>query len=244
MTRDVRYAIYFAPRRTEALHEFGCGVLGRSTDPEREVPLHAPLERFDGNWRERVRSATHYGFHATLKAPFRLVAGVDDQRLREDVASLAQSLPAVPVGHLCVAAMGSFIALVPVVRSDWLQDMAAKVVQFLDHLRVPLTAEDRVRRKPETLSKRQQQLLDQWGYPFVMDAFRFHMTLTGPLLPADQAAAVAILSRVYKPFDLPIVIADLCIFSQADATQPFKLEARIPLADGAFATQASVTQMK
>ena len=31
--------------------------------------------------------------------------------------------------------------------------------------------------------------MDRWGYPYVLDQFRYHMTLAGPV-PEDQRAAV------------------------------------------------------
>ena len=48
--------------------------------------------------------------------------------------------------------------------------------------RAPLSAADRERRIKAKLSPRQIELMDQWGYPYVLDEYRFHMTLTGALL--------------------------------------------------------------
>ena len=38
------------------------------------------------------------------------------------------------------------------------------------------------------LTDRQEALLTQWGYPYVMEEFRFHITLTGALDPAHLDA--------------------------------------------------------
>ena len=53
------------------------------------------------------------------------------------------------------------------------------------------------RRRPETLSPRQRELLHRRGYPFVMEEFRFHPRLTGGL-PQDRLAAFATTSPGFR----------------------------------------------
>ncbi len=62
-----------------------------------------------------------------------------------------------------------------------LQAFAAKCLEGFDFFRAPLSAADRERRTNSQLTRRQLELLDRWGYPYVLDEYRFHMTLTGPL---------------------------------------------------------------
>lgn len=45
------------------------------------------------------------------------------------------------------------------------------------------------------LSKRQIEYLDRYGYPFVFDDFRFHMTLTGALAVAQRERIIALLRK-------------------------------------------------
>jgi putative phosphonate metabolism protein len=225
-----RYAIYFAPKANSALDMFGRGVLGRSIDPEMIANVFPQLTAQFPNWHQRVSAAAHYGFHATLKPPFALSAGVEATWMREDVTALAKTLPRVSIGHLRIARMGRFIALVPVASPAQLGTLAAHIVRSLDPLRAPLTEDDRARRKPDTLTPRQLGYLDQWGYPYVFDEFRFHMTLTGPLPDDERSEAARILHTLYEPYDQPVDIRDICIFAQPNRVAPFTLVERIRLA--------------
>ena len=52
---------------------------------------------------------------------------------------------------------------------------------MFDQFRAPLSSADMVRRQAGSLSDKQKAYLELWGYPYVFDEFRFHMTLTGAL---------------------------------------------------------------
>lgn len=125
--------------------------------------------------------------------------------------------PAVCDG-LALENLHGFLALTPQGDTAALLDLAARVVEGMNDLRAPLTDAEIARRRPETLTPRQQELLARWGYPFVMEAFRFHLTLTDRL-PADQTAAVAaVLQAHFAPvLPRPFVIEDLCLFGEDDA---------------------------
>src|SRR5580765_1319177 len=86
----VRYAIYFAPPETTALWQAGCRWLGR--DPCSGA--QHPQPEVEGWSAERIVQITAsprmYGFHATLKPPFRLAEG----RTVAELASAAQELAA------------------------------------------------------------------------------------------------------------------------------------------------------
>jgi hypothetical protein len=108
-----------------------------------------------------------------------------------------------------------FVALTPMGCEAALLDFGAAVVEATDPLRAPLTEAEIARRRPESLSSRQRELLDRWGYPFVMEEFRFHLTLTDRL-PAAEAGQVVDALRVYfaPVLPQPFVIEDLCLFGE------------------------------
>ena len=54
-------------------------------------------------------------------------------------------------------------------------------VEQFEPFRAPLSAYDIQRREPESLPPDQRDNLMRYGYPYVGDAFDFHMTLTGQL---------------------------------------------------------------
>ena len=224
-----RYAIYFSPRPESALGIFGRGVLGRDATSNAEAAIFPPLERHFSDWARKVAPAAHYGFHATLKPPFELAAGVEDPWVREDVRSLAKDIAPVSLGHLRVASIGQFIALVPISPPAQLGALAARIVRSLDPLRAPLSEDDRARRRPDALSARQVEYLDLWGYPYVFDEFRFHMTLTGPLTEAERQTAESVLNGLYQSFDQPVSISEISLFIQPDRNAPFTMAERYRL---------------
>ena len=96
----------------------------------------------------------------------------------------------VPVIQPVVDSISGFIAVIPAEPSAELELLAAEATKAFDPFRAPLSPEDRARRNPDKLTPRQRDYLDRWGYPYVMEEFRFHMTLTGRL-PAERREAVS-----------------------------------------------------
>jgi hypothetical protein len=122
-----------------------------------------------------------------------------------------------------------FLALIPAAPSADLQDLAAEVVRALDPYRAPLSPAEIARRRPELLTTRQRELLGIYGYPYVMEQFQFHLTLSGALA-ADQTAQAraAAQSHFAGVVPQPFVIADLCLCGEDDLGQ-FHLMHRYPL---------------
>lgn len=208
-----RHAVYFAPAPHSALARLGRDWL---SDSPPGVPGFTPA---------RVRlitaDARHYGFHATLKAPLELAPGRTEAALLDALARFADRARA-PVVPMQVAALGGFLAIVPDHPSMELQDFAAAVVEAFEPFRAPLTAHDRARRRPETLSPRQRDLLDSHGYPYVLDEFRFHMTLSCRLDDPERGALLARLRERFAPaLAAPVAVNRLAIFRQPDRDSPF-----------------------
>lgn len=131
--------------------------------------------------RALTRSPGTYGFHGTLKAPFRLAEGVDEKELLDRISRLAGSLPALTMPELKVDRLDGFLALRPAGDSTAINALAEQFVTGLDALRAPIGSAERARRLSSGLSARQQELLEQWGYPYVLEEFRFHITISGRL---------------------------------------------------------------
>lgn len=202
-----RYAIYFVPATESQLHRFGAAVIGY--DAYSGGSVEAP-EFASPAWRELTREPRKYGFHATLKAPFRLAPDAGEAALLAEVDAFAAEPRAVPVIDLTVAAIGAFIALVPREPNAALHDLAAECVTAFDALRAPLTAEDRKRRLASALTKRQETHLEHWGYPYVFEDFRFHMTLTGRVPDAAERERIVgeLAGAFARACDEPTVAVD------------------------------------
>lgn len=224
---EPRYAIYALPEPGSALEAFGRAVLGYDNVTGEGVPHPESLKDLTAV----TAGARVYGFHATLKAPSRLAPGCDEADLLAGLRRLASAHPPVLVGELAVVALGRFIALVPVAPPPSLGLLAAECVAALDPFRAPLNEAERAKRRPDRLSPRGRALLDRWGYPYVFEEFRFHMTLTDAL---PDEALVGWRARLAASFAAsgagPLTIGSLALLRQ-DAGAPFRLLARIPFGD-------------
>jgi putative phosphonate metabolism protein len=232
MARYPRYAIYFASRRGDPLDRFGATHLGYDAWTGQDLPFPPDLAAAEPDWRALTEDPRKYGFHATLKAPFALAEGQTESALQAACAAFAEKPRRIPVIAPVIDAISGFIALIPERRSSELEDLAADCVTTFDAFRTPLTANDRARRNPEKLSKRQRDYLDRWGYPYVMEEFRFHMTLTGRLDEPRRQAVVALLRQRFARLALDSLAIDrIALFRQTDPQARFRIIGDWPLSD-------------
>lgn len=223
----MRYAIYFLPGPSTALWQFGCHWLGfdsavRADRPQPHVAGLAPDELIEATAEPR-----RYGFHATLKPPFALAAGSAEAALLDAARSFAASRMSFQVPALEVRAIGRFLALVPACSSPGLSDLAAACVETFEPFRAPLTESDLARRLAKPLSPRQRGYLDAWGYPYVFDEFRFHMTLTGPLDDARRTRLHSELQSAYAAIAAPLAVDAIAVLRQPDRSSRFQLIERL-----------------
>lgn len=216
-----RYAIYFVPGCDTPLYRFGASVLGYDCY---DGTFLSPIDGVDAaEWAAVVETPCIYGFHATLKAPFVLADGRDESELRGDFLSFAREQPSVNVGELVLRELESFVALVPKAQDAPLARLAETCVEEFDRFRAPLSAADRERRLQTRLTRRQADNLERWGYPYVFDDFRFHMTLTGSLESTTRKRVLSFLCHKYDSVRAPLTISQIVLVRQADRTEPFQV---------------------
>jgi hypothetical protein len=181
-----RFALYYAPSVTDPLWLRAAQWLGRDAAGTR--PAAVEIGGLDMARRLALSaSARRYGFHATIKAPMALAAGSERSDLEKALAHFARNARPAAIGRMRVALLDGFVAIVPERQGEALTAAAAAVVAAFDRYRAPLAVTERERRIRENrLSNRQIELLDRFGYPYVMDEFRFHMTLTDRLVEPDR----------------------------------------------------------
>ncbi len=219
-----RFAVYYAPPPGE-FADLAAAWLGR--DPVTGAELTQPDLGLPAT--QITRDPRRYGFHGTIKPPFRLADGAGPDDLATALEMLATTLRPVVLPGLRLKSLDSFLALVPNGDATPLQQLAASVVRDLDGLRAPLTDAEIARRKPGRLTPRQRELLDRWGYPFVMEEFRFHLTLTDRLDAGMADRAAQALSDYFAPvLPQPFAITDLCLFGEPEDGQ-FRLIHRYAL---------------
>lgn len=212
----MRFAVYFAPNPSSHLHRLGSEWLGR--DAWTGNPVVQPEVQGLATMTESPR---RYGFHATLKPPFVLDPGVVAANLYEAMTGLAGKEAKIKI-TLRVDRIDGFLALIPDRPVPALGRLAARCVMELDGLRKPATPAELARRRLATLTPRQEEHLQRWGYPYVLDDFYFHMTLSDRLSPDRshdlQAAAIAHFSDALSE---AIIIDGLSLFIETEPGTPF-----------------------
>jgi hypothetical protein len=232
---SVRVAIYAAPGSLETdavgahLREQAEWWLGRSAAGNPVAPA-APAGWTRADVDAITVDARRYGFHATLKAPFRLAEGRTLAELEQAVAGFAATHPVVEVPELALKRLGHFFALMPGADAAPLYRLAAEVVRDLDEFRAPASAEEIAHRNPEGMTERQRELFERWGYPYVLDEFRLHFTVTDRI-PAERRDAVeAVLAEWFgSSIGRTIPVDCLALFTECEPGKPFELHSVHPL---------------
>lgn len=208
MSEFMRYAIYFVPRM-QPLAAAGAAWLGWDVTAgcamaQPDVPGIAAM----------TQAPRKYGLHATLKPPFALA---DEHRagdLDSAIAQFAKAQPSVSLDGLRLDRLGRFLALVPVGDQTQLAALAADCVQRFDMFRAPAVNTEIARRRAAGLTAGQDAHLLRWGYPYVLDQFRFHITLTGSLDDDQLRLAQDHLQRTLPALPAPFVIDRIALVGQ------------------------------
>ncbi len=217
-----RYAVYWAPEQGSGLWEAGSAWLGWDAAAARPVARPGGVLPDGHDAGAITADPRRYGFHATLKPPFRLAEGVAPGALDAALAALAARTAPAEGPPLAVDAGLGFVALRPSGPAPAVDALAAACVTGLDGLRAPLDAAELARRRAAGLSAAQEANLLRWGYPYVLDEFRFHLTLTGRL--SDPEPVRAALARHFAPhLGARLAIGRLCLFGDPGGGQPFRL---------------------
>ena len=157
-----------------------------------------------------------YGFHGTLKPPFRLAGGKSAEALKTAVGELAASLKPAVCDSLALTTLGGFLALTPQGDVTGLRRVADACVRDLDRFRAAAPDTELARRRQAGLTDRQEALLAQWGYPYVMEEFRFHLTLSGRLSTADIAHWSAVVEHHLPPMATPFPIDQIALCGERE----------------------------
>jgi putative phosphonate metabolism protein len=216
-----RYAIYYAPAAEDELYRAASAWLGRDvyTDTPLVRPAIASMESLDLD--ALTSDPRHYGWHATLKAPFELAAGQATESLLAEVAAYCgQRSPF--SATLEVAALGDFLAFTLAEPSADMRLLHEDCVRRFDHFRAPLSDFDLARRRRARMSAEQDARLIAFGYPWIFEDFRFHMTLTGRIRDeAERTRVLAALQQHFAAYEGPHVFGGLALFFQPDRDSDF-----------------------
>lgn len=173
-----RYAIFFASPPESLLWRLGCIWHGRDPATGAILVPRLPDTLTRARHEEIVRPARHYGFHATLKPPFALKPGMKAGGLEAELDAFARNRTPFLAPALQVSRIRGFVALILGGRSPEMEQLCAECVETFDSYRAPEPPGKLAERRAAGLTARQEAMLVRWGYPYVMEEFRFHMTLT------------------------------------------------------------------
>ncbi len=229
-----RYALYLTPPPESDLWRFGCDVIGR--DPLTGALREGfTLEGYPPNsWANMTSDPRRYGFHATIKAPFSLRLDLDAHELFDVVAEFARKHSPFNAGELEVGVVKAgrdlgFVALKPDGALKELRAFEGSVVRGLDRLRAPLVETSHDYRGSERLTPRQAYYLHAWGYPYVLDEFDPHFTLTNAIPDAKSVAQLLEWEFRLKVPSRALHVDALTLFEQSEAGGEFRILRRFPL---------------
>jgi putative phosphonate metabolism protein len=225
-----RYAIYFSPDRESPLGIFGRQWLGYDADTGETVEQTRLATLSRQRLAEITAEPRRYGFHATLKPPFALAEGRGVDELSAAMEAFAAQRHSVLAAPLTLASLSGFWALVPSRPCGTVDLLAEDCVRRFDAFRAPPSIDELARRRRAGLSEAEDALLVRWGYPYVMEAFRFHLTLTQRLDPAEGARLAGELSSMVAPLCREAVHVDaIALFRQPARQGYFRLVRRYRL---------------
>lgn len=220
-----RIALYYAPATDDPLHGCASAWLGRDAATGAALS-QIPVAGID--IAEITADARGYGFHATLKPPFRLQGDV--RAALQTAQQFAERTAPFALPPLQITDLDGFLALRESLPCPALNALADDAVTALDAHRAPPTEAEIARRKPEQLNPRQREYLQDWGYPYVFAEWRFHMTLTRRLTPTEKAIILPAVSEALGGAPaLSRTVSDICVFAQAAPGAPFTILERLTL---------------
>ncbi len=219
----MRLAVFYTPAPGDALARLAADWLGRDAFAGHARPADPARDPI-------VAEPARYGFHATLKAPFRLAVGAEVDAVAGRLETFCAERAGPTIRRLALAQLGSFFALVPADPEPGLASLEADVLRTFEPFRAPLDAAAIARRRPDRLTSRQLEHLHRWGYPFVLDAFRFHMTLTGPLGEGAESVRRDLEAHFTEALDRPLALDGLALFVEPEPGAPFHVHAYHPFA--------------
>jgi hypothetical protein len=221
---DLRAALYWAPAANDPLWALGTAWLGRNPETNMQV-VHPAITGIE----ELTADARHYGLHGTLRPPMQLAT--DQHAFVAAARTIAVSSQSFALPPLTLRTIDGFLALVLAHECPAMRALADLCVRATEPHRRPASDAELARRRAAGLSPHQEMLLQRWGYPYVMEEFRFHVTLTRRLSAAERDAILPAAQAHFAPaLDLPRCVKEICLFTARDT--PFVLTDRIPFGKG------------
>lgn len=202
----MRVAIYYSPG--------SCSPLLQVAEQWFEMKTTGTMS--ESETADMLKDPKRYGFHATIKPPFKLKDQYSIGDVEQQMQRFCQHTSSFITPHMEVAKIGRFFCIKPVEESWEINSLASSVVQRFDNFREPAREKDLERRRLTGLNFRQDELLIEWGYPYVLSEFIFHMTLTGKITDERQNKSLReeLKKRFSQALSEPLNIDSLSMYTQ------------------------------
>jgi putative phosphonate metabolism protein len=225
MGPNARVGVYYCPDADDPLYVAGAEWLGR--DP---CKLESIAQPDIPGIEEVTAEARGYGFHATLKPPMRLAGSWEE--LLAAARELAARIAPFDLPRLAVTDLHGFLALRETEPCPPLQALADACVVDLDRFRAPPSEDELARRRRARLTEAQNAMLARFGYPYVLETWFFHMTLTRRLSPEEHRSWRPAVERFFAAAVAKSrPVTDICLFTQTGPGAPFVIAERLALND-------------
>lgn len=225
-----RYAIYYTPPRNSLLESAGTHWLGRTAIRYGQIPKEIPEGFLKQEYYQLIESPRWYGFHGTIRAPFELVKNITPDEFIKEVGNICAAHSPFNISGLSISCFGGFLALTPSSSYPELVKLHSDLIRKLNSLRPALSRFDLKRHMDKQLSERQERLLRRFGYPFILEEFKFHMTLTGKIEDRVRRLYKEKLEHILNPYlTEPVPVHEVSIYMQPDRKTPFTEVTRVPL---------------
>ncbi len=203
--RFQRYAIYWTPASGTPLAEFGAVWFGGFATFGLAADLVA----------RATKAPAAYGLHATLKAPFRLKEDASPKALQAALEEFCASRQPPVAAPLKFGRYQRYLTLMLQGDEADIDRLAAGCVTHFDRFRAPTSEEDRRRREIGEMTPRQAAYLEEFGYPYILSDFRFHISLAGPLEETDlDAVENALAAHLAPAMAAPLRIGELTLLGE------------------------------
>ncbi|MGF9563595.1 DUF1045 domain-containing protein [Neorhizobium sp. JUb45] len=226
----MRYSINFTPPAHDPLTLAAAQWLGRHafSGAAFDHPAMRALSLHDISFNTALPRRS--GFHGALRPTFKLAPGVTEAELLRDLMRFAGKQRPFALPLLEVVRIGTQFALAPVIPCQSMHLLAGAVVTEFERFRLPMPDDEMERADPGNLSAGQLANMLRWGDPYLMDEFRFHMTLTGPLAPTDLAKFETALRGYFAPILTdPVEVTNLALFVEEEPGAPLTVHSLHPL---------------
>lgn len=227
---EARYALFWAPAAGSELERLGAAWLGHDAESGAPAP-RPPIPGFDPAYLDQITAEPRrYGLHGTMKPPFRLAAGTSLAELQDEIERFAATRAPVAAPPLKIAQVDRFVALIPSAPTTSIGALAQDCVAHFDRFRAPPSPKELERRRASALTPSQESNLQRWGYPYVADDFRFHVTLTGSFEASIAAKLISELQMFFAPvLTEPLHLREIVLFTEPAPGAQFQLQRRFSL---------------